>query len=356
MGSIHTVTDLRQMQSLPLEAKIIMTQQRLRAWYNNFEGNIYISFSGGKDSTVLLDIARKLYPDIKAVFVDTGLEYPEIRAHVKGVTNVEWLYPVKWDKKQRKYVRTNFREVIKEQGYPIVSKEIAGCVQGARKSLEKKDGTYSYRLKKLNGELLDKSGNKSKYNCPKWRFLLDAPFSISNSCCDIMKKNPVKDFEKRTGLHPVVGTLADESALRLQKWLQNGCNAFNNKRPISQPLSFWQEQDILEYLYKYNLPYAKVYGELVGTYNTLIFTGGALRRIMEKAPNTWRDRVNLKFTGTERTGCMFCGFGCHLEKAPNRFQKMKETHPKQYEYCLKPIEQGGLGMAEVLDYIGVDYR
>ena len=77
---------------------------------------------------------------------------------------------------------------------------------------------------------------------------------------------------------------------------------------------------------------------------------------MEKASKTWEDRIQLATTGAERTGCMFCGFGCHLEKSPNRFQRMKETHPKQYEYCLRPVEQGGLGMAEVLDYIGVDYR
>ena len=60
-------------------------------------------------------------------------------------------------------------------------------------------------------------------------------------------------------------------------------------------------------------------------------------------------------TGVSRTGCMFCAFGAHLESCPNRFQQMKETHPKQYEYCMKPVEAGGLGMAEVLDYIGVDH-
>lgn len=95
MENVHTVGDLRQMQSLPLRAKIRMTEARIRAWHDYWNGNIYISFSGGKDSTVLLDIARKLYPDIQAVYVDTGLEYPEVRDHVKTVDNVEWLYPCK---------------------------------------------------------------------------------------------------------------------------------------------------------------------------------------------------------------------------------------------------------------------
>ena len=135
MADVHTVGDLRQMQSLPLEAKILMTKKRIQQWYDYWDGNIYISFSGGKDSTVLLDIARRIYPDIKAVYVDTGLEYPEVRDHVKTIDNVEWLYPVKWDKKHRKYVRTNFREVILQQGYPIISKEIAECVGQAKQSL-----------------------------------------------------------------------------------------------------------------------------------------------------------------------------------------------------------------------------
>ena len=60
-------------------------------------------------------------------------------------------------------------------------------------------------------------------------------------------------------------------------------------------------------------------------------------------------------TGENRTGCMFCMFGVHLEKEPNKFQRMKETHSKIYEYCMKPIEEGGLGLSKVLDYIGVKY-
>lgn len=52
---------------------------------------------------------------------------------------------------------------------------------------------------------------------------------------------------------------------------------------------------------------------------------------------------------------MFCAFGAHLESCPNRFQQMQVSHPKQYDYCMRPVDQGGLGMAEVLDYIGVDH-
>lgn len=102
------------MQSLPLHSKIIMTQQRIRDWYDHFDGKVYVSFSGGKDSTVLLDIIRNRmgYKDVPAVFVDTGLEYPEIREFVRTFENVVWLKPKK-----------NFRQVIEEYGYPFPSKK-----------------------------------------------------------------------------------------------------------------------------------------------------------------------------------------------------------------------------------------
>lgn len=119
----HTIEDLYQMQSLPLSAKIRMTENRIRGWVDEYGvDGVYVSFSGGKDSTVLLDIVRKLYPSVKAVFVDTGLEYPEIRDFVRTFDNVEWLRP-----------KMNFKQVIEKYGYPFISKEVSECVDGARK-------------------------------------------------------------------------------------------------------------------------------------------------------------------------------------------------------------------------------
>lgn len=121
----HTISDLYQMQMLPLSAKIRMTEHRIRAWVDEYGiDGVYVSFSGGKDSTVLLDIARRLYPEIKAVFVDTGLEYPEIRQFVKRFNNVDWLKP-----------RITFMQVIEKYGYPFISKEVSECVYGAKKFL-----------------------------------------------------------------------------------------------------------------------------------------------------------------------------------------------------------------------------
>jgi hypothetical protein len=120
----HTITDLHQMQSLPLKDKIRMAQRRIEEWYEHYDGNVYLSFSGGKDSTALLHLVREMYPDVPAVFVNTGLEYPEIVKFVKTFDNVEIIRP-----------KMSFVQVIKKYGYPMFSKEVSECVYGARKYL-----------------------------------------------------------------------------------------------------------------------------------------------------------------------------------------------------------------------------
>lgn len=309
----HTVADLKQMQSLPLDIKIDMTNRRIKEWYEAFDGNVYGSFSGGKDSTVLLHIARQMYPDIPAVFVDTGLEYPEIRDFVKSIADVTWLKP-----------EMNFRKVIETYGYPLASKEISKQISAARRGV--KNAILAFDGK-------DVAGNETEYRkrYKKWKFLYESNIPISEKCCEVMKKKPAKKYEKETGRKPIIATMAEESTLRAQAWLKNGCNAFDGKRRTSQPMSFWTEQDVLTYLKEYHIPYAPVYGEIVD------------------------ENGKLKTTGASRTGCMFCMFGAHLEKEPNRFQCMKITHPKIHDYCMKPMADGGLGLAEVLDFIGVKH-
>lgn len=310
----HTRQDLQIMQGWSLERKIRVTQTRIVEWYIRYGGKVFISFSGGKDSTVLLDLARRAYPDIPAIFVDTGLEYPELREFVKTKDNVNWLRP-----------RYPFTQIIDKYGYPVISKEVSNVIYGARKG-------QVYRLARLNGTLLDKNGNKSQFNCENWRHLLDAPFAISDKCCYHMKKAPVFQYERKTGSHAIIGTMACESKLRLQSWMKAGCNGFESSRPTSQPMSFWLEQDVLQYLKLTGIPYAPIYGDIAGTTNK-------------------KGSPILTTTGVARSGCMFCMFGVHLEPQPNRFQRMELTHPLQYDFCINK-----LGCGAVMDFIGVPYR
>lgn len=87
--AVHDAERLKELQALPLDRKIQITQTRIIEWYQHYNGQVCVSFSGGKDSTVLLHIARQIYPDIPAVFSNTGLEYASIQRFVKTWNNVD---------------------------------------------------------------------------------------------------------------------------------------------------------------------------------------------------------------------------------------------------------------------------
>lgn len=322
-----------------------MTRQRIKGWVDEFgEDGVYVSFSGGKDSTVLFDIVRKDYPNIEAVFVNTGLEYPSVRTFAESQENVTVLRPT-----------MNFRDVICKYGYPIITKEVAQTLWEAQKSVRNGKGIPTYRLKKLNGEAVDKDGKPSQYNIPQWKFLLEAPFNISHMCCDIMKKKPAKNYENKNKRVGIIGTMADESRLRQEKWLKNGCNAFELKRPQSNPMSFWTEQDVLTYIHTYNLPIAEAYGEVVvkndgidGQINIHDYLGD------------YRD-CQYETTGCKRTGCIFCMFGINQDK--NRFIRLAEQEPKLCDYVMRGGEfnengmwqpsKSGLGYWFIIEWLNV---
>lgn len=73
----HTKGDLQQMQAVPLAGKILMTKRRIREWYDHFDGQVYVSFSGGKDSTVLKHIVDSMYSDIPAGLSILGWNIPK---------------------------------------------------------------------------------------------------------------------------------------------------------------------------------------------------------------------------------------------------------------------------------------
>lgn len=390
-------TLLRQLQALPLDAKILMTQQRIREWYNHFSGDVMVSFSGGKDSTVLAHLVHDMYPNVPLVFANTGLEYPEIQAFAKKM-GAEFVRP-----------KMRFDQVISKYGYPIISKEVAEAIHAARHivaknpesidfverestrsvpetqrhvrstetihskrkwSDQKRDelttgrsvdayththigpqplqpGSGSSDTTDLFGESAGpEKGCYDRHNWENWRrksllgvgdfnenslyckkkwlpLCQETQFLISHYCCNIMKKNVLKEYQKRTHRVPYLGTMAEESRLRTQKWIQHGCNAFEAGRQTSQPLSFWTEQDVLHYIKREGIEICGVYGEIVA-----VDDNG-----FEYYDNLLGDMCRLKCTKCDRTGCIFCGFGIAIEKTP-RFVRLSQTHPRQYEYCM----------------------
>jgi len=275
-------------QGYPLDFKIAMSQKRIREWYQYWGGEVYVAFSGGKDSTVVLHLVRSLYPDVPAVFFDTGLEYPEIKEFVRTISNVVVIKP-----------KLSFREVVDKYGFPVVSRETAQRIYEAR-------NTKSDKLR------LARWFNKKQRVPLKWQYLIGTDIPISAFCCEIMKKRPAYKYEKETGQHPILGSRAAESSTRIQRYIKFGCNAFSASRPTSQPIAFWTNDDVITYLHSNNVPYSKIYD-----------------------------------MGYERTGCMFCMFGVQTEPEGNtRFDRMRRTHPKIYKYCMD-----NLGLRPILETI-----
>jgi 3'-phosphoadenosine 5'-phosphosulfate sulfotransferase (PAPS reductase)/FAD synthetase len=344
----------KQLMALDLWDKEVLTFEKLGEWYIAWGGQCYVSFSGGKDSTVLAYQAARYLASYRTVpwplnlvFVNTGLEYPEIQKFVNEYA--AWLrkeFPRVTVNLVRLRPKMNIRQVVTKYGYSIVSKEVAGAVYQARKN------PNCDKAKKLRGEILDKDGNKSIWNCDNWAFLLDAPFLVSSECCHIMKKRTAHTYERENREKPIVAMMAEEGRQRFQTWTATGCNAFEGKRPMGKPMSFWTEQDVLRFIVERGLPYASVYGDIVASDGENDYGATLID-------------CKLHCTGCRRTGCMFCAFGAHLEKGVNRFERMKLTHPKHYAFCIggghfdtdglwKPTKDG-LGYARVLDYIGVRY-
>lgn len=356
---------LRQYQALPLAAKVNMSLARIREWYEYWDGSVCISFSGGKDSTVLAHLVHEYYPDVPLVFSNTGLEYPEIQQFARKM-GATFVYP-----------KMRFSEVISQYGYPIISKETAQAIYYARliHNLGGGHATSDKKREELNGRRFvsgvrecyrrradlqgtrnnfdvqlwqsdpDTIGNrtwadwrrkallgaeqfskgKSLFNKEKWLPLAEqTQFMISDYCCGVMKKSPMNIYLRKNKVHPFIGTLTDESKLREWAWIMHGCNAYEGSKKTSQPLSFWKENDILEYIKTEGIEIAPIYGEIIAV--------DKYGYEYEPIPGI---ECQYKTTGCNRTGCIYCAFGAHLEKGETRFQRLARTHPKQYEYCMK---------------------
>lgn len=314
------------------EGKNKKTRLRIAEWVEEFgEDGVYISFSGGKDSTVLLDIVRKDYPSIPAMFVNTGLEYPSVRKFALSKENVTELRP-----------EMVFRDVIIKCGYPVISKKVSKAVYYAKN--EKK-----WAINVMNG-LHSRKGTPNDYmkeRYQRYNFLLSSPFLISDKCCAEIKEKPLNSV-KRKG---IVALLAEESKRRTDAWLKTGCNSFSTG--ISKPMSFWTEQDVLTYIHENNLQIANTYGKVVVKNNGI---NGQMN--IHDYLGDYR-YCQYETTGCKRTGCILCMFGITQDK--DRFVRLHEQEPKLYDYVMRGgefNEQGmwqpsknGLGYKFVIDWL-----
>lgn len=261
----------KQRYSLPLVVKILMTQQRIREFYNANSGKVFLSFSGGKDSQVLGHIIRSMespYCDIEFVFFDTNNERKDVFEIVEryGATVV---------KSERK-----IQDIFEEFGYPLFNKRIAHLIACFQKG---------YNLDVT--EWRKKHASDSQ-QCvwQEFQLFINAPLKISDYCCDEIKKKVSTDFTKRTGKHPIVGTLAVDSPNRYRAYLAIGCNSFEQGNIKSTPMGFWSKRDVLDYIAQHELQIAKCYKAKI-IYGLL------------------PEFNKCELHGVKQTGCMTCGFG-----------------------------------------------
>lgn len=293
-----TIQELRERQAWPLAHKIDHSLGVIDQFISRLDGKVYVAFSGGKDSTVLLDLCRIIKPDIKALFCNTGNEYPDIVKFVRELKstdgyNIDIIYP-----------SIKPKEVLAKYGFPLISKEVS------EKIFYCKHHQNSMRARIAMGLEPSKWYKLAK----KWKPFISVKFDINNTCCEKLKKEPFAKYDKENKLHLILGIMASESNQRQTTYIkQGGCNVFgeDGKKTKSLPLSIWLENDILAYIKDRNLRISDIYHK-----------------------------------GAKRTGCMFCGYGCQF-KDDNRLRLVYELHRKWYDTFMK-YENNGVTYREAL--------
>jgi len=289
--------ELHERQKWTLDQKIDHTLGSIEQFYNYANGKVVVMFSGGKDSTVLLHLVRRIYPDVKAVFVNTTNEFSEILNFVKTVENVDTILP-----------KVTFLHTVDKYGFPLISKKVAKAIMYLKNPTIKNANVRNLILTGLN----QKGESCSSYKlAKKWYFLKDEQFDITNKCCEILKHRPFHEYQKAHNVFPFTGIMADNSQQRKGNYLQYGCNILNGESSVSRPISIWTDDDIWFYIKRFNVPYCDIYDK-----------------------------------GEKNTGCAYCGFGCHLEKE-SRFERLKLREPKRYNQMMS-LQSNGVSYEQAI--------
>lgn len=301
-----------------LTQKITHSLELIDSFYNTLEGKVYIGFSGGKDSVVLKWLCDKFtdtagLPRIQCVFNNTTNELTEMLKFVRTFGDeVLWLRP-----------KMTFAQSLEVNGFPLISKAQAQYIKEAKTTKSDK-----LRNLRINGREVIKDGVSKviPHISKKWKYLVEEDIKITDKCCTILKKNPVKEYEKETGLSPIIGVKAKDSSLRYITALKNNtCNTYGN-RNVSKPLNIFTDEDIWEIIKKYNIPYCNVYDDKVDSQSGEIIKG------------------------LRQTGCAYCAFGAHMEtKEESRFKRLYQTDKNRYFSMMDK-----LGYRDALHLIGIE--
>lgn len=295
--------------------------QVVEQFYLKTDGKVYLAFSGGKDSTLMVALCDWLcnkmgWSEFPLVFNNTTNEYQEILEFVKSYGDrVTWLRP-----------KMTFAQSLEKNGYPLVSKEQAQRISEARNTKSE----YLRNLR-LNGVVRTSKSTGKDYVSgkisEKWKYLVYEDVEVTSKCCDILKKAPVAKFEKETGLHPIIGVTASESNLRKQQYVKaGGCNDFTGKRFKCKPLSLFTEEDVWALIGKLNIPICSIYFD--------------------------KEIDGQIVQGEKRTGCAYCAFGVHFEDPDNtKFHRLQKREPKRWASMMDK-----LGYRKALYKVGLAFN
>lgn len=251
--------------------------------------NVVVSTSGGKDSAALSKLCKDLYPNIKHIMFNTGLEYKATVDLAKS-QGAEIIPP------KKSWVKS-----CEEHGYPIVSKNVSRRLRDIGNT---PIGTVISLFNKIYG-LSD-----------KWLHLTDKeilPFKVSKYCCEEFKKKPSKQLK----LNPILGTRIQESNARKSAWKKTGCNSYNKDytKGICKPLSLWTDQDVEKYIDENDVELSVLYTQYE----------------------------------QKRTGCCNCPYGAQIDGS--RFDLLKKLEPKRYDYFINKTKLGYILMISDVDIV-----
>jgi hypothetical protein len=325
-----------QKQSLPYEAKILHAKNRAQEFFTHCQGNVFVSVGGLDSGTLALFLWKYVSKDIPAVSVSSleDKSVQEMHRQLAQKGNFIYLKPLK-----------SKVQVIREYGYPVLSKDKAGKIEMLQNPTDK-NKTVRHAI--ITGETGAYGGFKtiktgSHMRLPQiWLDLFGgpendkygtnyqtAPFKVSNKCCEWMKEKPCDKYAKETGRFPYIGLMASEGGQREKVLTKTGCNYYGKTVTRSCPFAIFSRQDILQLALDLQTPIPEIYGEIK------------------------RDPVTglLETTRAKRTGCNMCGFGIHIERRPHRFDRLRHDNPKEWTFWMYEM-----GWGKVLDYIGVEWE